>query len=322
MGRLYDKGLGHRLFGFGVTGFGLACLAVSFPSTVFLLVVVAFTLGIMGSAIDVGGNALLLWHGGVGVTRNMNILHLMFGFGAFAAPVLVDWSVSSTGGLTVGFIPVVVLGAIVGLSVFFGPVAPSATTGDAGAKGSVPTVVQLAVVALFFFVYVGAEVGFGGWVFTYAEDTGSNAAVVTAGFWGAFTLCRLLVAVIGHRVKPAHVLFTSVSIAAAGAAMLLLANHSGPLVFVGVALVGAGVAPQFPTMLLFAERRVHLTGQSMSVFLAAAGLGAASIPWLMGQVIDSRGTDVLPTLGLTEMILVMACTVLVAFVLPAPRANR
>ena len=105
--------------------------------------------------------------------------------------------------------------------------------------------------------------------------------------------------------------------------MLLLANHSGPLVFVGVALVGAGVAPQFPTMLLFAERRVHLTGQSMSVCLAArAGLGAASIPWLMGQIIDRRGTDILPTLGLTEMILTMACTVLVAFVLPAPRANR
>ena len=59
-------------------------MAVSFPSTVFLLVVVAFMLGIMGSAIDVGGNTLLLWHGGVGVTRNMNILHLMFGFGAFA----------------------------------------------------------------------------------------------------------------------------------------------------------------------------------------------------------------------------------------------
>ncbi len=297
-------------------------MALAFPASLYLLVVVAFTLGIMGSAIDVGGNTLLLWHGGAGATRNMNVLHLMFGFGAFAAPILIDGSVSSTGGLAAGFIPVLVLGTLVGLAVFFGPVAPSPTSAEDGGGGPVPTFVQLAVVALFFFVYVGAEVGFGGWVFTYVDDTGSNAAVVTAGFWGAFTLCRLLVAFIGHRAVPAQVLFTSVTVAASGAVMLLLANHSGPLVFVGVALVGAGVAPQFPTMLLYAERRVHLTGQSMSVFLAAAGLGAASIPWLMGQVIDRRGSTSLPTLGLGEMILTMAATVLVASVLPAPRANR
>ncbi len=58
---------------------------------------------------------------------------------------------------------------------------------------------------LFFFLYVGAEVGFGGWIFTYAValDLGSEtaAAYLTSAFWGALTFGRLLT--IPHR-GPLH----------------------------------------------------------------------------------------------------------------------
>ncbi|MEZ5340186.1 MAG: MFS transporter [Acidimicrobiales bacterium] len=66
VGRLYDQGHGHRLLGAGLAAFGLAALVLSVPSTVVVLAVIIFLLGLVGSAIDVGGNTLLLWHGGTG----------------------------------------------------------------------------------------------------------------------------------------------------------------------------------------------------------------------------------------------------------------
>jgi fucose permease len=52
-------------------------------------------------------------------------------------------------------------------------------------------------VTFFFFVYVGAETGYAGWVPTYSIITHvtanrSKAAYLSAIFWGALTLGRIL----------------------------------------------------------------------------------------------------------------------------------
>ena len=47
------------------------------------------------------------------------------------------------------------------------------------------------LIALFFFLYVGAEVSAGGWIYSFALKSGiatvSSAAYLTSVFWAAFT---------------------------------------------------------------------------------------------------------------------------------------
>ncbi len=49
---------------------------------------------------------------------------------------------------------------------------------------------------LFLFFYVGAEITFGGWVYTYAVTlklaSAAGAAYLTSAFWLAFTVGRLI----------------------------------------------------------------------------------------------------------------------------------
>ncbi|MEZ5340187.1 MAG: hypothetical protein R2706_01710 [Acidimicrobiales bacterium] len=226
---------------------------------------------------------------------------------------------TTTGGLVAGLVPVAVLGVVLGVLIYFGPDAPVAKAVSEGGTGAPPpSRIQLGVVALFFLLSVGVEVGIGGWVFSFAKDAGADAALVTTGFWSAFTLCRLIVVLIGHRATPARILYTSGGVAALGGVLLVMADRNTSLLLCGVTMIGAGIAPQFPTLLLFAERRIEASGSSMSVILAAAGVGGAGLPWLMGQIIELQGTDILPWLGLVGAVGTLAWMFVVAVVLPPP----
>ena len=52
------------------------------------------------------------------------------------------------------------------------------------------------MISVFFVLYVGVELGFSGWVYTYARGSGhrrsNGAAWLTATFWAFFALGRLL----------------------------------------------------------------------------------------------------------------------------------
>ena len=47
-------------------------------------------LGLGAAAVDLGANTMLIWHRGSEVGRAMNLLHLCFGIGALASPLLVQ----------------------------------------------------------------------------------------------------------------------------------------------------------------------------------------------------------------------------------------
>ena len=63
---------------------------------------------------------------------------------------------------------------------------------------------------LLFFIYVGVEGGFSGWIFTYATKLGivddTAAAYITSIFWGALTFGRLISMLIAKRIKPSKLL--------------------------------------------------------------------------------------------------------------------
>ena len=149
----------------------------------------------------------------------------------------------------------------------------------------------LGLMVAFLVVYVGAEVGFGGWVYTYAlrqnlanETTG---AYLTSAFWGAFTVGRLLSIPIAARLRPRWILLGDLLGGVLSLGLILVFPGSVVVLWVGAILLGLFIASIFPTMFTLAERRMTLTGAITSWFFVGASLGAMFFPWLMGQLFEA-----------------------------------
>ena len=297
-GRLFDRFDGHRVYAAFMALIAASLLLVPVFSSLIALFIVFVVLGATTSVIDVGANALIIWHLGSEVGRSMNLLHLCFGLGALSAPLVVGINLelaTTAGAIAAGATAVWALAVP----------APRAPTVDREEQTAV-TNGLLFVAATFFFMYVGLEVGFAGWIHTYGEEldfSARGATWLTATFWIAFTAGRLISAAVVNFVRPKVVLIVSCLAALLVAAAMVVADGALAAVWLGAAVMGLATAPQFPVMFAYLERRVRLTGSATAWFIGAAGLGGLVFPYLIGIVFDSIGARALP---LASLVLALA----------------
>jgi FHS family Na+ dependent glucose MFS transporter 1 len=149
----------------------------------------------------------------------------------------------------------------------------------------------LVLIVVFLFIYVGAEVGYGGWIYTYALEqdlaTETTGAYLTSAFWGAFTLGRLLSIPLAARIRPRWVLLGDLIGGIISLIFILSVSSSAVLLWSGSILLGLSLASIFPTLFTLAERRMTLTGKVTSWFFVGSSLGAMFSPWLMGQFFET-----------------------------------
>src|SRR4051794_9455598 len=295
-GRLYDRGWGHRALAGGLVGLALSGLLVPHMSTVATLCIPFTMLGVFTGFVDVGGNTLVVWYSRGGESsRLLNALHLCFGIGALLCPLLVNRSLVDTDGLglAVGVIAVytLVIAAAVLLHETPDPLVETSfdAAGDRIATPQTPARILL-IVGVFFFIYVGIELGFSGWLKTYAEGIhlpGVNSpTILNTLFFVFFTLGRLLAVVLAKRIHAGPMLFGSCALSALCALVMSIGDGSPFIVWSMTALMGITLAPQFATMIAYTEEHISLTGRSTSWFIAAAGFGGLSLPYLIGQMLD------------------------------------
>ena len=288
-GRLYDRIPGHLVAFTAVVGIGGTMALAPILPLLWVLAAVLFILGMVEGALDVGCNAMLVWVHGRDVGPYMNALHFFFGIGTFIAPIILAQSVLLSGEITWGFwvIALLMLPVAAWLLRSASPTAPSMEV----AAGGRTNAKLLGLMVAFLVVYVGAEVGFGGWVYTYAlrqnlanETTG---AYLTSAFWGAFTVGRLLSIPIAARLRPRWILLGDLLGGVLSLGLILVFPGSVVVLWVGAILLGFFIASIFPTMFTLAERRMTLTGAITSWFFVGASLGAMFFPWLMGQLFEA-----------------------------------
>jgi FHS family Na+ dependent glucose MFS transporter 1 len=288
-GRLYDRIPGHRVFGGALLLLGLGLAFVPAFDGLNGLFATFVVMGFGASITDLGANALLLWQLGAGSGRAMNLLHLFFGLGALAAPLVVHI------GLDITTRAAAILCAALAVWSFTIP-SPQRPL-EAREEHTDTTKPMLVLLAVFFTLYVGLEIGFAGWIKTYGEEISFSelaATWLTTVFWVAFTLGRLLASAIAHRVEPDRILAATCGLSIVAAVVLIIGNGGATTVWIGTVLMGIGTAPQFPAMLMLAERRIHVTGSATSWFVGGAGMGGLIFPWAIGRVFDSQGTGALP----------------------------
>ena len=280
------------------------------------------TQGVCMGLLDTGGNCLLIWlHGPRRVEPFMQAMHGFFGLGAFASPLLIEWSIAATGGYRAALdgLSLALALAAAPLLCYRGPAKP-AEEGEEAGQVAAARAQRIAAeerrgrrrfvgcCALTLGVYVGTEVAFGGFVFAWAHTqlglSASRARLLNSAFWGALALGRLLAIGLATRFSPVAMLLADFAGCLLAAALLCVAPRCEegiggdggdggdgdacaaglPLVWLATGLFGLAMASIFPTMLTYAERVMPVTGRVASLFVVGAALGEMLVPLLVATL--------------------------------------
>jgi FHS family Na+ dependent glucose MFS transporter 1 len=300
----------------GLVGMAAVLAVVPLIPMLWVLTIALFFLGLSEGVFDVGGNTLLVWVHQSKVGPFMNGLHFFFGVGAFLAPVIIARLVLVSGDITSSYwvLAFLMLPTAAGL-LFQSSPAPAAVARSSRSGPVQPGLIIL--IALMFFLFVGVEGSYGGWIFTYAFKlklaNETSAAYLTSAFWGALTAGRLLGIPIAARFHPRSILFADMLVALLGCGLAWIGANSLIAVWAGTLLVGFGIASMFPTALALAERSFPLSGKITSWFFVGSSLGGMLLPWLIGQMIEPIGT--------WTMMLVLISALLIALVILTALVN-
>lgn len=315
-GRLYDRLPGHRLMAAMLLLMGLAAVAIPLASILWWLLVFGFLIGLGKGAVDVGCNTLLQWLHGERVGPYMNGLHFAYGLGSFVAPLLLARIFATTREIYWVFWLITVL--IVPLAAWFwlNPAPPTRAAPSAGSSSTM-AVVPLLLMVLAFVFYVGAELGFSNWIYTYAltlklADT-ITAAYLTSAYWAVFTASRLLGVWISTRLRSRTILFLDFAGCLISLALIGLAQDSVPMLWVGTIGLGLSTASVFPTLILLAGERLHVTGTITGLFLVGSGAGSMLLPWLIGLAFTSISPHAMITILFVDVVLGLATIALFVY---------
>ncbi len=294
-GRLYDRYKGHKLMILALVLMILMGISIPLIPLFSFLLVVMFIFGIGMGLIDIGGNVNLLWVFQSRVGPYMNALHFSFGIGAFLSPIIVHNVMRLTGGsltwpywvLSVLFLP-----GIIGLWLLKSPKNPEKHVENVR---PIKTNVRLVVLMMIlFFIYVGVEGGYGGWIFTYAtENQLANevaASYMNSIFWGALTLGRLISIPLARKFSPSQILFGNFGLAVFFLGLILIWPINSVIVWIVSIGLGFALSSFFPTLLSLAETRMTITGKVTSYFFLGSSSGGMLIPMLLGQIFEYIGS--------------------------------
>jgi fucose permease len=285
---------------------GILIALVPMATSLLLLLVIVLILGLTKGALDVGCNTLLLWVHKDNVGPFMNGLHAFFGLGAFIAPLIVARVISITGDIHWVYWIFAIAAFPIALWIWSLP-SPESRAVPAHHENAPFPVLPVIIMVLCFVLYVGGEVGYGAWIYTYAFTLGFGtevtAAYLTSAFWGFFTLGRLFGIWVSTRAKPLTILYLDFAGCLLSLGLILLFQGSVTLLWIGTILFGISQASIFPTFLTLAEERMHITGTITGLFLVGAGMGGMILPWLIGQAFVQIGPVAMMGMILVNLIL-------------------
>ncbi len=296
-GGAYDRFSGHRIM--AVMLFLLGVLFFALPAVIhlWLLILIVFFLGFAEGAVDVGGNTLLVWIHQKKVAPFMNALHAFFGVGSFLAPLILAQTINWGSNFVAGYRLIAILIFPMAFWIWRLP-SPDAPTPEkpsqtVQAPQKSATSKWIVLIALFLFLYVGLEVGFSGWIFTYARAIGlateTSAAILTAFFWGGFTVARIFSIPLATRAQPKTLLQMGLASGLLSIAVIIIFPASALALWGGTLSLGISIAAIFPSTISFAENIISLTGKLTRWFFVGAGLGAMGLPWLLGKFFENYG---------------------------------
>jgi len=326
--------LSSALVAAALFGFALApSWAVFFP--------LGAVMGLGSGAIDSGLNGYAARHFSV---RHVNWLHGCWGIGASIGPALMTFFIARGDSYRSGY---ALLGSILGgMALLFAltrrrwddprpaPPAPDAAGGNEGAAAPPASVKPESARAalrngrvwlqvLIFFLYTGVESTVGQWCFSWLRDRRGleieAAGSWTSAYWASLTVGRLVLGSIVDRVGPDRMLRAATVGAVLG--VTLFASAGGALGSFGLLLLGASLAPLFPTLMARTPARVGdgVAHHAVGFQVSAATLGSTLVPSLVGFLVARHG---LSAVGVVVVVVAVALLLSHELLLSAARRVR
>ena len=302
----------------------MAIAAIFYPVTTQfpVLLTLALCKGTGFGAVDVSINILmtLAFHDSLG--ESFNSLHSSYGIGALVAPALLsltltvmhDFRWAYYTGTLLSIACVVMLACQNAPSTSTQSVRPT-QQGQSSAVSARQILRQSLIwlMALEFFFYIIAELGFSNWIVTAISQTAAIslalAAPAATAFWTGLTLSRLLGGQVLKRgiLSENQVLF--LCIIGGGLSCLLVAIFPGqlPVSFSASALAGFFFGPIYPGLMAIAARWYINAPDTLSgMMLFSCGISGMIFPALMGLLIPVTGYNWVMTVPALGCLLILA----------------
>lgn len=293
LGRLYDRISGHLILAGATLCIAPLLGAIPFITDLPLLLGITSLMGICEGGLHVGSNALLIRLHGSRVAPYINGLHFAFGVGAVLAPAGLGISFDFGGGILWPYLGVVLLMLTLLPFLLRLPTPQSHVVSHTTTTSKPPSLWLPIVFVLLFFLYVGAESGVSGWIYSYAISLNiadeAAAAWLTSLFWGGLTAGRLVGVSFSKRFPPRNILLVNLLGGIAAISWVAVADSSFAMLAVATTVYGLMIASFFPTTMAFAGNQMSLTGSITGWFFVGAAAGGMTFPWLVGQFFGSYG---------------------------------
>lgn len=304
-GALYDRLRGNYVLAAAALLSALALWSVPVIAAFVVLASVLFVIGFFQGATDVGCNMQLSRVHGSKVGPYLNAMFFLAGIGSFLTPLLMGALTLEQGYrlLAIALLPVALW-----MLLTPSPAGEKHAHGDG--KGA--PIAILLLFAFLAFIYIGTEVSYGGWIFTYfqASDLGSEAAgyKLNSLFYLAITFGRLLAIPLAARFAARRILWAYLGGAGLSVALMLLFPAQPWSIWVGTAALGLSIAAIFPTTFSYVGKHAQFSGKQTGVVWAIGSAGAMFVPWLIGK---AMGT--IDPLSMMGILLALWLTALVLF---------
>ncbi len=284
--------------GLGVPVMGLGALLIGNAANWSLTLFGVGIVGIGFGACDASISQFLSRGGSTKAVRLVNILNAGFALGAVIGPILIAWSVPDDFNLLL----------LVWAIVFFviGYLFISNTKGYLKRDHSKikpdghKFVFSMLLAGICF--YVGVEVGASGWILTYMIDKNYSAqvgATALAIFFISLAAGRIVILPLAKKYSPTEIVIASCVLIIISISFIGLAD----LPLIGFAIMGFVCGPVFPTAMVWAVRINPGDPRTAGFMMFAAILGATISPSLMGLIMDSTGTGIVPWLLMVPALL-------------------
>jgi fucose permease len=273
----------------------LSCVALAFAPTWPAFLAALVCIGWMSGSLDSLGAGFITSIRDVG---SAGLVHGAYGVGATLGPLVVV-AVSSWR-LAVGVAAALAFGAaaLAVRSRHAWPEIPTHVDSGGGRAPLGPIVLSLGA----FCAFVAIEVTAGQWAFTHltrARGAGDTlAAIAVSLYWGGITVGRLALARRSVRDLVERLRLARLA-ALALLSVLTLAVLPPVLTAPALAMTGLALAPIVPSLFASTATRVgEAFAQKLAVWqLVATNLGAISVPFLTGALVDVSGPSVIVTVA-------------------------
>ncbi|XP_012877811.1 PREDICTED: sodium-dependent glucose transporter 1B-like [Dipodomys ordii] len=297
---------------------------IPFCKTAVLLIVMVSAMGASFGVLDTGGKVLILALWGDKSPSHMQALHFSYALGAFLAPLLAKLALgpkaSADNYTEPDFLPAALNASsestsdpllaaphdmnllwayasigtyilVVSLLFFALFCMRSSRQGKSTESAQQSQRAQyhkalLCLLFLFFFFYIGAQMTYTSYLFSFATTLVGmderQAAGLNSIFWGTFAACRGLAMGFAGCLSPVTMILLSNIGSLASCLCLVLFHRSTLCLWIATSVYGASMATPFPSAFSWMQQYTTITGKSAAFIMIGASLGLMAIPALTG----------------------------------------